>query len=208
MSITLSGTTVTFNDATTQTTAGRTTTYVPPVDIQTWTASQNDSVQAGGTWTKPTAGQTMAQIELWGGGGGGTGNVGGCGGGYTMFHVPLAQLPSTLTTNAIGNVGSTNNASGGTAASITAFAAQSGWMGTTQGYLNASGGSGGSVGSGYVFGGPLRGAGGGNTGNSGGYPWGGTGGNSTGNSPGGGSGTNNGNGGTRGGAPQVRITCW
>ena len=207
MSITLSGTTVTFNDSTTQTTAGIGSTYVPPVDIQTWTAAQGNSTQYGGTWTKPTAGQTMAQIELWGGGGGSTGGGGGgCGGGYTIFQVPLAQLPATLTTNAVGNASSTNGGSG-QAASITAFTAQSGWMGTTQGLLNASAGSLNSSGGGYMFG-PIGNSGGGKTGNSGGYPWGGTGGNASGNTPGGGSGANGGNGGTQGGASQVRITCW
>ena len=213
MATTLSGTGITFTDSTAQTTAGIGSTYVPPVDIQTFVGPQTGGGTGTGTWTKPTAGQTMAQIELWGGGAGGQGSTGGCAGGYTMFYVPLVQLPSTLTCNAPSNQSSYNNGTG-QAASITAFTAQSGWMAVTQNYLSASAGSAGSAGTGYILtaasggGGPMSNAGGGKSGNSGGYPWGGTGTGASGNSPGGGSGTNGGNGGTFGGGTQVRITCW
>lgn len=195
-----------FGDGTSQNTAGVGTTFTPAVDIQTFIGPQTGGGTGTGTWTKPTGGQTIAQIELWGGGAGGQGSTGGCAGGYTIFHVPLVQLPATLTCNAPSNQSSYNNGTG-QAASITAFTAQSGWMATTQGLLSASAGSAGSPGTGYQFG-NIAGTGGGKGGTSGAGPWGGTGTGASGNNPGGGSGTNGGNGGTYGGGTQVRITCW
>ena len=110
MAITTSGTSITFNDSTTQTTA-----YQAP-NVQTFNSS--------GTWTKPT-GYSMARIDIWAGGGGGnrsgsnnaTGSGGG--GGYATVTVPISYLGSSvsITVGSGGAGGTTNNAaaaSGGT----------------------------------------------------------------------------------------------
>lgn len=82
---------------------------VVPVDIQTFNST--------GTWTKPTGGQTMACVQIWGGGGGvyhtgSGGHSGAGGGGYNEVTVPLSYLASTVTaTIGAGGVG---NANGGT----------------------------------------------------------------------------------------------
>jgi hypothetical protein len=67
---------------------------VPPVNIQTFNSTA--------AWTKPTGGQTMARIQVWGAGGGGgsiPNNYGstGAGGGYMELTVPLSYLAATVT---------------------------------------------------------------------------------------------------------------
>jgi hypothetical protein len=81
-------------------------------DVQTFNST--------GTWTKPTAGQTMARIQIWGGGGGGGRSTGanqgmGGGGGYNEVTVPLSYLAGTVTTTvAAGGNGATSSANGAT----------------------------------------------------------------------------------------------
>ena len=95
---------ITFNDSTVQTTAA-TPAYIQSqgaaVDIQTFNST--------GTWTKPTGGQTMAKIQVWGAGGAGpalTDDVagGGGGGGYSEITVPLSYLSATATATVGVNV--------------------------------------------------------------------------------------------------------
>ena len=75
-------------------TAAASGTAIAPVDVATFNSS--------GTWTKPTGGQTMAEIQVWGAGGGGGnrtgGNIGGGGGGggYNTAIVPLSYLASSV----------------------------------------------------------------------------------------------------------------
>jgi hypothetical protein len=60
------------------------------VDVQTFNST--------GTWTKPSGGQTMAYIRVWGGGGGGHNYIwAGGGGGYNEVIVPLSYLAATAT---------------------------------------------------------------------------------------------------------------
>ncbi len=92
---------------------------------QTWAAAGSTSnvqqFDSSGTWTKPTAGQTMARIQLWGGGGGGSrisstnGTTAGGGGGYNEVTVPLSYLSSSVSIT-VGTgcaVAPSNNANGG-----------------------------------------------------------------------------------------------
>ena len=76
-------------------------------DVQTFASTS--------TWTKPTGGQTMARIMVWGGGGGGAGydGAGGSGGGYNEQTVPLSYLASSVTVT-IGAGGSGGSSGGGT----------------------------------------------------------------------------------------------
>jgi hypothetical protein len=145
-------------------------------------------------------------VEIWGGGSGGQGNTGGCAGGYTMLHVPLAQLPSSFTCNAPENNSSRNNGSG-QPASISGVTGATGYAGSSVAAFSASQGTPGTPGSGYIMG-PTSVSGGGKGGASALGIWGGAGSGSNANNPGGGAGTNGGNGGTLGGCTQVRITCW
>jgi hypothetical protein len=86
------------------------------VDVQTFNSTA--------TWTKPTGGQTMARIQLWGAGGGagklytGDAQPGG-GGAYTELIVPLSYLASSTTVTvgaggAAATANSTNGGNGGT----------------------------------------------------------------------------------------------
>jgi len=78
-------------------------------DVQTFASTS--------TWTKPTGGQTMARIMVWGGGGGGANNsTGGGGGGYNEQIVPISWLASTVTVTvgAGGGIGSSSGSPGGT----------------------------------------------------------------------------------------------
>ena len=84
----------------------------PTADVQTFDST--------GTWTKPTGGQTMAKIQVWGGGGGGSrasssgGTSGGGGGGYNELTVPLSFLAGSVTaTVGAGGTGATATANGG-----------------------------------------------------------------------------------------------
>lgn len=109
-----------------------------------------------GTWTKPTAGQSMAFIEVWGGGGsGGGGQAGGGaggGGGYTFTTVPLSELPSSFTAT-VGAGGATaangtNGNTGGTSSIPTAIYGRS--IYATGGGGGAQTGAGGSGGAGLI----------------------------------------------------------
>lgn len=116
-------------------------TIAAPVDVQTFNSTA--------TWTKPTGGQTMARIQVWGGGGGGSRSAssnsafGGGGGGYNEITVPLSYLASSLTVNVgAGGAGSTVSTAGifggtGGTSSVTLSTA---WNGTTT--VAAYGGSG------------------------------------------------------------------
>jgi hypothetical protein len=87
----------------------------PTVNIQTFNSTA--------VWTKPTTGQTMARIQLWGGGGGGGRtdgatyqgiNCGGGGGGYNELTVPLSYLASSVTVFVgAGGAGATTGGAGG-----------------------------------------------------------------------------------------------
>lgn len=79
-----------------------------PVNVQAFTGS--------GTWTKPTGGQSMAFIQVWGGGGGGPNVAGpaGGGGGYSFMHVPFSYLGSTASvTVGLGGSVDTYSTAGG-----------------------------------------------------------------------------------------------
>lgn len=202
MATILTGTGITFPDSTTYTTAPRKANTATTVDIQTFTGGQTTSTSGSGTWTKPTGGQTTAQIEIWGGGAGSTATAG-CAGGYTIFRVPVGQLPSTITVNAPSNVGSL---SGGTGVSANvAGVTGTGWLGVANTLFSATGGALATPGTGYLFS-VTTNTGGSGGGASAGGIWGGAAASagSNGNSPGGGaaSGTH------YGGSAQVRITCW
>jgi hypothetical protein len=127
MPITVSGTSITFNDSSVQTKA-----YLPVV-VNTFNSS--------GTWSKPTdypAGSRV-YVQVWGGGGGGgCGNstARGCGGGggaYNEFWTTLSALSATETVT-IGAGGAGRNTTGqGTTGGTSSFGA----------YIEAYGGSGG-----------------------------------------------------------------
>jgi len=153
----LTSTGITFSDATSQTTRAATT-----ADTQTFDVS--------GTWTKPTGGQTMARIQVWGGGGGaGRGTAvnrmgGGGGGGYNETIVPLSTLGATVTvTVGAGGTGRTGSTGAGTAGGTSSFGSTclsyggGGGEGfSISGTTSTSGGGGGpiSAGSGNTPGGP------------------------------------------------------
>jgi hypothetical protein len=130
----------------------------PTVDVQTFNSTA--------VWTKPTGGQTMARIQLWGGGGGGGRtngapylglNSGGGGGAYNELTVPLTYLAASLTVSVgAAGAGATTGAAGssGGNSSITLSTAYGGL--STWAAYGGAGGSGASVSA--VF---LGGAGGG-----------------------------------------------
>jgi hypothetical protein len=127
----------------------------PASDVQTFNSS--------GTWTKPTGNQTMARIQLWGGGGGGGRtdggayiglNSGGGGGAYNELTVPLSYLASTVSvTVGAGGAGATSGAAGGAGgnSSITLLSAYGGL--TTWAAYGGAGGSGATVSSVFLGGG-------------------------------------------------------
>jgi len=97
-------------------TAASTGTGVPPVDTTTFNSS--------GTWTKPSGGQTMALIQVWGGGGGG-GNyngggygAGGGGGGYNEVTVPISYLASSVSIT-VGTGGAAKSVGGTSSVPLT-----------------------------------------------------------------------------------------
>jgi hypothetical protein len=155
MGSSLNGTGVTFNDGTSQSTAAGTT-----VDVQTFNSTA--------TWTKPTGGQTMARVQVWGGGGGGgrsataSGAAGGGGGAYNELTVLLSYLASSFTvTVATGGAGATTSGFGATGgfSSVPLSTSVNG-----RSTITAYGGSGGSNGgSGGGGGGQLSAAVNGNT---------------------------------------------
>lgn len=78
-----------------------------------------------GTWTKPSGGQTMARVQIWGGGGGGSRSAslnstgGGGGGGYNEATVPLALMNSQTVVVGSGGLGATIAGQGGTGGTST-----------------------------------------------------------------------------------------
>ena len=137
---------------------------VVPVDVQT--------LNSTGTWTKPTGGQLMCRVQIWGGGGGG-GNSGGLGGGgggggYNEWTGPIADIASQTITIGGGGAGTgTNNtrgATGGTTScsiggkTITATGGVGGLAGNNSGGAGAGGGPQGIL---DQFGGHFRGGTGG-----------------------------------------------
>jgi hypothetical protein len=131
---------------------------------------QRESVRqvftASGTWTKPTTGQTMALVEMWGGGGSGGSEGGGdgdaCGGGggsYSRKLIALASISASvaITVGAGGaaSVPDGNGNAGGTTAFGSYLSAFGGGRGGTEGGSGGGGGGPGSVGSEGTGGGPL-----------------------------------------------------
>jgi hypothetical protein len=147
MPISINNTTLTFNDATTQTTAGGP--YVG-MRAQTFTSS--------GTFTIPT-GVTALKITVCGGGGGSGGNQGGSGGGgsgggggagvqYFTSLTPGNTLTVTVGgAGAAGNAGQNNGGTGGTSSvasgtqSITTLSATGGGGGAFNVGANAGKGA-------------------------------------------------------------------
>ncbi len=118
------------------------------VDVQTFNST--------GTWTKPTGGQTMARVQVWGGGGGGArsdypyNNQSGAGGGggYNEITVPLSTFAATVTaTVGAGGTGRTGSSGSGTAggdssfgSSCTAYGGGAGLFSTGSAYYGGAGG--------------------------------------------------------------------
>ena len=113
---------------------------VVPTDVQTFNST--------GTWTKPSGGQTMARIQVWGGGGGAwrsssANNAGGGGGAYVEITLPLSYLAATVTaTVGAGGAGATvNNGSGGQGGN-SSFTLASSWDGINTLIAYGGGGAG------------------------------------------------------------------
>lgn len=144
----------------------------PVVDIQTFNSTA--------TWTKPTGGQTMARIQLWGGGGGASRNTvvgntnGGGGGGYNEITLQLSSLASSFTaTVGGGGAGATTTASGANGGDssvpisvafngVTTISALGGQGGTNGPGGGAGGGQSTNLGTYSVSGGPNTGGAGSN----------------------------------------------
>lgn len=142
-----------------------------PVDIQTMTATGS-----GDSWDKPSGGQTLCQVEIWGGGGsGGVGAAaaaqgGGGGGGYGKKTFLMSSLGSTeQVTIAAGGAAISAASTAGNVGGNTTF-------GTSGTLVTAYGGGGG----GTLAGGGGGGGAGGGFAAAGGTASGGTAGNSTG----------------------------
>ena len=125
----------------------------------TWTSAAASSgatpdvqtLDATGTWNKPTGGQTMVRIQLWGGGGGGSRSTGlngsrsGGGGGYNEVTVPISQVATQTVTVALGGAGRTGSAGNGTVGgntTLTVNGATLGAYGGGGGHANGGGGGG------------------------------------------------------------------
>ncbi len=123
------------------------------VDVQTFNAT--------GPWTKPTTGQTMARIQVWGGGGGGSrtnvagASSGGGGGGYSEVTVPLSYINSQTVTVGAAGVGRTASTGNGTAGGTSSVVLATAWDGRTTIAAYGGGGGGNSGGGGGSGGGPL-----------------------------------------------------
>jgi len=115
MPITVSGTSITFNDSTTQTTAFTGGSYAGP-NFQAFTS--------GGTFTVPS-GVTRLEVYVWAGGGGGGGGAGGCslgssggmcgfGGAFITGLTPGATISVTIGGGGNGAAGTSAGATGGT----------------------------------------------------------------------------------------------
>lgn len=134
------------------------------VDVQQFDAG------GGTSWTKPTTGQTMCKIQVWGGGGGGsrsTGSsaAGGGGGGYNEVVLPLSYINSQTVTIGAAGVGRTGSNGVGTAGGVSSVTLASAWNGRTT--VAAYGGGGGNTNAvGGTGGGPLSAGLQGGTGNS------------------------------------------
>lgn len=93
------------------------------VDIQRFNSGDADLV-----WDKPTTGQTMCRIQLWGGGGGGgrqsgsSGCWGGGGGAYNEITIPISYVDTQTVTVGAGGVGRTGSSGNGTAGGNSSFA--------------------------------------------------------------------------------------
>lgn len=209
------------NKPTIPTTVGQLTAV--PVDVQQFNST--------GTWTKPTGGQTMARIMVWGAGGGGGIYSGGGGGNYNEQIIPLSWLSSTVTaTVGAGGGGSASIAGNGGSSSFALATALNGKTSVTAGGGYGSGQFYGSAppgispqwlyydsnGASYTYSGYSGGYGmAPNQGGPGGSTWGGNGGvdrnsgDPTGNAPGGGGGGANGTIPGGNGAPgRIIVMCW
>ena len=181
----------------------------PPSDIQTITSTS--------TWTKPTGGQTMARIMVWGGGQGGSTSTGGSGGGYNEQTVPISYLATTVT--ATVGAGGTGGGAGGASAFPLATAVN----GTST--VSAGGGAAGGTAQPFLYpggdnsAGPAYSAYGGGAGSTsylgagGTSVWGGAGGgggvnSSNGVAPGGGGGTTGGIYSGTGAIGRIIVMCW
>jgi hypothetical protein len=132
------------------------------VDIQTFNAGDADL-----TWDKPTTGQTMVKIQVWGGGGGGARSAStnqaaaGGGGAYNELICPISYMGATavVTVGAAG-VGRTTTSGNGTAGgtssitvvnypsgsiTLSAYGGGGGGVGSVSGNLGRAGGGGGGV---------------------------------------------------------------
>jgi hypothetical protein len=114
-----------------------------PIDIQTFNAGDADL-----TWDKPTDGQTMCRIQVWGGGGGGArqsaaGSAGGGGGGgYNEVTIPISYINTQTVTVGAAGVGRTASTGVGTAGGNSSVVLATAWNGRTT--IAAYGGGGGS----------------------------------------------------------------
>lgn len=157
MASTLNGTGITFSDGTAQPTRAATS-----VDVQTFNSTA--------VWTKPTGGQTMCRIQLWGGGGGGgrrndsTVIQAGGGGGYNEVTVPLAYINSQTVTVGAGGAGFASTAGNGTAGGTSTVTLATAWNGVSTWSAYGGGGGGGTGAQQPGGGGGQTGAGGTNTG--------------------------------------------
>lgn len=111
-------------------------------------AADRQVFTASGTWTKPTTGQLMAMVEMWGGGGAGAtdsdGEGGGGGGAYSRRIIALASLSASVSVVVgAGGTATGSNGNPGGSSSFGAYLSAFGGGGGARGTDNASGGGGG-----------------------------------------------------------------